>query len=194
MGRASPSRARPAPTPTSTSSASRTGPSPTSRATCSRTTRPPGRPTAGPSCSTPTGAASSRSAARRRWRRRAARSTRGAWAEGQYDLYRVDLEGGDLERLTDDEVWDDTDAAIADGPDGPRLLFVSDRNGVPNLYGRALGGDDAPRPLTDLQTGVIDVSLSVDGSRAVFLALDDGSPGVFFLRDPFGRATTCRRP
>ena len=112
---------------------------------------------------------------------------------GQYDLYRVSLEGGPagagrLERLTDDETWDDTDAAVAGGPDGPRLLFVSDRNGVPNLYGRALEGDDDPRPLTDLQTGVIDVSLSRDGSRAVFLALDNGAPGVFFLRDPFGRA------
>ncbi len=105
---------------------------------------------------------------------------------GQFDLYRLDLDDpGRLTRLTDDDVWDETDAAFATGPAGDRLLFVSDRNGIPNLY--ALDSTGTARPLTDLQTGVLDVSLSADGSRAVFLALDDGTPSVFFLRDPFGR-------
>lgn len=107
---------------------------------------------------------------------------------GQFDLYRLDLDApARLARLTDEPVWDDTDAAFATDADGTvRLLFVSDRNGIPNLYEKSLA-TGAERPLTNLQTGVIDVSLSADGSRAAFLALDEGTPSVFFLRDPFGR-------
>ena len=105
-----------------------------------------------------------------------------------FDLYRLDLDApGRLTRLTDDRVWDETDAAFATASDSTaRLLFVSDRNGIPNLYAKDLA-TGAERPLTDLQTGILDVSLSADGSRAVFLALDEGTPSVFFLRDPFGR-------
>jgi Tol biopolymer transport system component len=104
---------------------------------------------------------------------------------GQYDLYRVRLDGdGPLERLTDDVLWDETHAALAEAPDGgERLLFVSDRNGIPNLYEWGAG---AARPLTDLQAGAIDVSLSASGDRAALLALHDGTPSVFLLRDPFG--------
>ena len=104
-----------------------------------------------------------------------------------YDLYRLDLDAPRrLQRLTDDPIWDETDAALALGPDGDeRLLFISDRNGIPNLYARDSTG--AIRPLTDLQAGAIDVSLSADGSRAAFLALEEGTPSVFLIRDPFGR-------
>jgi hypothetical protein len=61
---------------------------------------------------------------------------------------------------------------------------VSDRNGVPNLYALENG---AARPLTDLQTGALGVSLTADGQRAALLALNDGVPSVYLLRDPFGR-------
>ncbi|MEM1115336.1 MAG: peptidase S9 [Bacteroidota bacterium] len=129
-----------------------------------------------------------------------------ALGRGQYDLYRLRLGAGNaeadtlgeatsgadrlgatrLDRLTDDPIWDETDAALADHDGTTRLQFVSDRNGIPNLYELDLDTRDV-RPLTDLQTGVIDASLSADGRRAAFLALHDGTPSVFFLRDPFGR-------
>ena len=104
---------------------------------------------------------------------------------GQYDLYRLDLAAGTLARLTEDPVWDETAAAVAAGPDGDRVLFISDRNGIPNLYG--LEADGTARPLTDLQTGALDVSLSADGTRAAMLALHDGIPSVVSVSDPFGR-------
>ena len=66
----------------------------------------------------------------------------------------------------------------------PTLVFLSDANGIPNLY--ALDGG-APRPLTDIQTGLTDVSVSADGSRAAVLALDEGTPSVYLLRDPLRR-------
>ena len=183
----------------------------------------------------------------------ARRGTPGAFdarqlGRGALDLYRLDLDSlgapvGDAVRLTADPVWDQTSPAFAQAPGGPvRLLYVSDENGIPNLYecagtgrrGSGTGGwglgagnpggmtaDDsaggatssasgepgpggvalAPhspdpasaaglctgRPLTDLQTGALAVSLSADGSRAALLALDEGTPSVYLLRDPFGR-------
>ncbi len=102
----------------------------------------------------------------------------------QLDLYRLDLEEpARLERLTDDADWDEQSAAFGDDPD--RLLFVSDRNGVYNLWEKNLA-TGAERPLTNLLVGVTQVSLSADGSRAALVALKEGTPSVYLLRDPFG--------
>ena len=104
----------------------------------------------------------------------------------QYDIYRLDLDHRQtLERLTTDEEWDDTNPEF--GSDPEKLLFVSDRNGIWNLYEKNLtnGGE---RPLTDLQSGVIQVSLSWDGQKAAIAALHEGTPSIYVLRDPFGRA------
>ena len=169
------------------------------------------------------------------------------------DLYRIDLGDAapaEATRLTHDDVWDQTAPAFARTPDGEtRLLYISDANGIPNLYEcggfgewgarsadtEGLGVDatgavgertpetqpdaergDAPpddvapnaspsspgphssfpastaspcspRPLTDLQTGALGVSLSADGSRAALLTLDRGTPSVYLVRTPLGR-------
>ncbi len=103
----------------------------------------------------------------------------------QLDLYRLDLDApGRLDRLTDNENWDEQSAAFGSDPD--RLLFVSDRNGVYNLWEQTLS-TGAERPLTDLMTGVTQVSLSANGSRAALVALKEGVPSIYLLRDPFGR-------
>ncbi|HEX9951845.1 MAG TPA: peptidase S9 [Rubricoccaceae bacterium] len=98
-------------------------------------------------------------------------------------LYRLTLATGTLARLTADPLADDTDAAVARDDTGrERVVFLSDRNGVANLYELEPGG--VVRPLTDLVTGALGVSLSRDGRRAALLALDAGRPSVYFLRDP----------
>ncbi len=103
----------------------------------------------------------------------------------QFDLYRLDLDApGRLERLTDDVDWDEQSAAFGSDPD--RLLFVSDRNGIYNLYEKNLTTGEV-RPLTDLLTGVTQVSLSANGTRAALVALKEGVPSIYLLRDPFGR-------
>lgn len=103
----------------------------------------------------------------------------------QFDLYRLDLDRpGPLERLTDDPDWDEQSAAF--GRDPERLLFVSDRNGVYNLYEKNLA-TGTERPLTDLATGVTQVSLSADGRRAALVALKEGIPSIYLLREPLER-------
>ena len=109
----------------------------------------------------------------------------------QYDVYRLHLDRpGRLERLTDDETWDDTGAEFADSL---RVVFVSDRNGVWNLYEKDLATGEE-RPLTDLQTGVIQLSLSADGRRAAVSALHEGTPSIYVLRDPLGRTDEVPAP
>ena len=107
------------------------------------------------------------------------------------DLFRVRLPASGalperVERLTADVPWDATSAQVARGADGTgeRILFVSDRNGVPNLYALEEG---VPRPLTDLDSGVMAVSLSADGRRAAVQVLDEGVPSIYLFRDPFER-------
>lgn len=65
---------------------------------------------------------------------------------------------------------------------GETVLFLSDENGIPNLY--ALDASGEHRPLTNIQTGFTDFSTSSDGTRTVVLALDRGTPSVYLLRDP----------
>ncbi len=75
-------------------------------------------------------------------------------------------------------------------PDGKRILYVSDRSGIANLYIRDLEtGSDAQ--ITDLLTGVTGViplapavSLSRDGRRLVFSAFSGGSWDLFAIKDP----------
>ena len=51
----------------------------------------------------------------------------GLTASGYSDLYRLWLEGGRLERLTDDR-YQDIDPSFS--PDGNRLVFASDRTAL----------------------------------------------------------------
>lgn len=102
-----------------------------------------------------------------------------------FSLYRLDLDQPDqLDRLTHDPDWDDMGAAFGSYPD--RLIFISDRNGVYNLYELDLASGDI-RPLTDLFVGITQISLSADGSSAAAVALRDGIPSIYHLREPFAR-------
>lgn len=125
-------------------------------------------------------------------------SDRGARVElGRYSADRFDMTGHDysqfdlyllrpgqprLERLTTDETWDDRSAQF--DADGTRLLFISDRNGIYNLYEKDLA-TGAERPLTDDVVGITQVSLSADGSRAALVTLHEGTPSIYILNDPF---------
>ena len=103
------------------------------------------------------------------------------------DLYRLDVASRQITRLTDDDLWDETDGAVALDEEGrEHVVFLSDQNGVANLYALGAGGAE---PLTDLLTGALGLSLARDGRRAAVLALDRGIPSVFLLNDPLADST-----
>ena len=106
---------------------------------------------------------------------------------GQYDVYllRVDASPSHVERLTFDESWDDRSARF--GPDPGKLLFISDRNGIQNLYEKDIG-TGAVRPLTNVLRGIMQVALSADGRSAALVSLHEGTPSIFLMKSPFDRS------
>ena len=100
------------------------------------------------------------------------------------DLYLLRIGTDSVNRLTHDPVWDERSGEF--GPDGNRVLFISDQNGTLNLYEQTLSTGER-RPLTDLIVGVTQVSLSADGRRAAVVSLKDGTPSIYVIRNPFER-------
>lgn len=99
------------------------------------------------------------------------------------DLYRIRVGSNRIEQLTNTPNWSETQPTLT--RDG-RMVFVSDQNGIPNIYEYDLSSRTV-YPLTDLQSGVMQVSISADGTRLAFNALNRGYPDIFLIRAPFDR-------
>jgi len=99
----------------------------------------------------------------------------------------LDLETGAVEPL---DGMAGTNISPFFSQDGRRILYVSDRSGIANLFIRDLdSGED--RRITDIITGISGVtstspalSLSRDGRRAVFSAFSKGSWDLYAIKDP----------
>lgn len=102
----------------------------------------------------------------------------------QTDLYAVTVATGEVRRLTD---WPESDeTSPVPSPDGERLLFISDRNGINNVY-ELTPVTGAHRPLTNSLSGVYQLSLSRDGAKLAFSSLSRSGFDLFLLRNPFER-------
>jgi Tol biopolymer transport system component len=96
------------------------------------------------------------------------------------DLYRIQPDGSALERITPWES-DENSPEFYHSPDS--LLFVSNRNGISNIYLRVLStGDEVP--LTDLMVGVQHLSISRGGQRLAFTSFYRGGYDVYLWRSP----------
>ncbi|MDZ7682437.1 MAG: hypothetical protein U5J63_12165 [Fodinibius sp.] len=65
----------------------------------------------------------------------------------------------------------------------------SDENGIPNIFTMNLQ-DRTSTPLTDLQTGVMQMSISADASRLAVNSINRGRPDIFMIRSPLSRKKT----
>lgn len=99
----------------------------------------------------------------------------------QTDIYRVRVGSNRIERLTNTPGWSEKQPAITN--DG-RLVFVSDQNGIPNIYEYDMSSRSV-YALTDLQSGIMQISISADGTRLAFNSLNRGFPDIFLMRSPF---------
>jgi dipeptidyl aminopeptidase/acylaminoacyl peptidase len=87
------------------------------------------------------------------------------------DLHLLDVESGDVRRLT---FTDSTNSAPAISPDGSSVAFLSSRTEKPQLWLLPLDGGE-PRRLTDLPQGVGGGAVwSPDGSKIAFTAGPEG--------------------
>ncbi len=100
----------------------------------------------------------------------------------QLDIYSYDMASGKIVRITNDENSDETSPVVS--PDGKKLLYVSDRNGTGNVYERNLLTNE-DRPITNSITGVYQLSLSADGNKLAYSALNKAGFDLFLLKTPF---------
>ncbi len=111
----------------------------------------------------------------------------------QTDLYMIDIETRKIERLTDWEYSDEKSPVISE--DMTELLFISDKNGIDNIYKKriVLSEDDKylslldipARPITNSLNGISGLSLSQDGKKLVFSSLYNAGYNVYLMNNPF---------
>jgi Tol biopolymer transport system component len=104
--------------------------------------------------------------------------------EEQSDIYEVDITGRTISRITNTPQFKKT--SIAPSPDGTKLLYVSDDNGIGNLYELTFS-TGAIRPLTNSLSAITQLSLARDASKLLFTSQTGGGYDIFQLRFPFER-------
>ncbi len=102
----------------------------------------------------------------------------------QTDIYSVKIGDQNAVRLTNTPGWSETDPQVT--RDG-RLAYISDQNGIPNAYEMNLRTRSST-PLTNLISGILQMSLSADGSRLAINTYNGGYVDIFLIRDPFNKA------
>lgn len=108
----------------------------------------------------------------------------------QFDLYMVDIETKDIERITDWKFSNEKYAAVS--PEGDQILFVSDKNGINNIYKKKISKEgDKPilenkaTPITNSLSEISQLSLSYNGKKLVFTALYKLGYNIFLISNPF---------
>ncbi len=109
-----------------------------------------------------------------------------AYNPQQLDLYRIEVATGRIERLTSTPYADETRPQFGADPD--RILYISDRNGIYNVWELNLQTRQE-RPITNVLTGIRQISVSNDGSRMAMAALREGYLDIFIMNSPFTRRT-----
>jgi hypothetical protein len=99
------------------------------------------------------------------------------------DIYALRVGDTHVQRLTQTPLWNEYEPETT--RDG-RLIFISDENGIPNVYQLNLN-DRTTAPLTNLQTGALQISVSGDGSRLAVNSINEGFTDIFTISSPFSR-------
>jgi Tol biopolymer transport system component len=111
----------------------------------------------------------------------------------QLDLYTVDIESRIINRLTDWQLSNERSAAFSS--DGKEILFVSDKNGIDNIYKKSLISDENNSqnnnsvsevlPITNSWSQLSQISVSADGKKLAFTALYKLGYNIFLINNPF---------
>ena len=103
----------------------------------------------------------------------------------QQDLYKIDVTTKQITRVTDFSTSDETSPVAT--PDGKKLLFISDKSGINNLYLMNLDSNTI-KPLTNSINGIYQLSLSSDGNKLAFASLTNAGFDIFLMRTPLERS------
>ena len=96
-----------------------------------------------------------------------------------YSLFMADLETDEIKPIL---CGPGQNRSPEVAPDGERIAFVSNRNGIDNLYITLLDGSST-FAITDALTGIDNPSWSPDGDRIAFSSFSKGGFDVYILKD-----------
>src|SRR5699024_5332271 len=99
------------------------------------------------------------------------------------DIYAVTLGSSRAQRLTITPGWNEGQPITT--RDG-KLFFISDENGIPNVYQMNMNDRTIPA-LTDLQTGIRQMSVSSHGSRRAANTTNESALAVVTIRSALSR-------
>lgn len=101
----------------------------------------------------------------------------------QTDIYEVTIGNSYASQITNTPSWNETQPITTQTG---KVLFISDENGIQNLKELNVR-TRTTIPITNLQTGISQVSISADGSKLAFNAINSGYLDIFLLKTPLNR-------
>lgn len=101
----------------------------------------------------------------------------------QTDIYEVKIGDDFASQITNTPNWNEFQPITTQTG---KVLFISDENGIQNLKEVDLR-TRTTIPITDLQTGISQISISADGSKLAFNAINNGYLDVFLIKSPLNR-------
>ncbi len=96
------------------------------------------------------------------------------------DIYIASKDGSQIKRITHSPARE-TDPIFA--PDGKTIFYVSDRNGIYNIYRHDLQTDSS-WAITNLLTGAFQLSMDRDGKQLVFASFEEGGWDIYLIKNP----------
>jgi len=98
------------------------------------------------------------------------------------DIYKINIFTGTLTKITNEPYSNKTSIAISS--DEKKMLYVSDKNGIGNIYEMDLETKSI-KPKTNSLTGLTQLSLAPDGSKLLFGTQIKAGYDIFMLKFPF---------
>jgi len=110
----------------------------------------------------------------------------------QNDLYSVQVESKQITRLTNTPHCDEASPIVS--ADGKEVIFVSDKNGINNIYRKKIyleAGDPAASiaaipavPITNSLNGLYQPTISKDGKKLAFASMYQSAYNIFLMNNP----------
>lgn len=98
------------------------------------------------------------------------------------DLYVYDVPTSTLNRFTGHKHANESN--VVSSPDGKKVLYISDKNGISNIWMRDLE-TGSEKPITNSIDPINLLSISDDGKKAAFTSLNQGGYDIFYIENPF---------
>lgn len=100
------------------------------------------------------------------------------------DIYSINIESKKIERITFDP--ENMKTSLAVSPDAKKILYVSELNGIGNIYEHDLTSGKS-KPKTNSLSGITQLSLSATGNDLFFTSLSNGGYDIFQIKNPLTR-------